>query len=84
MQILAHHATAHQAGREEIQPVERCMMSIKQKGTVLVFKQGVTEAEIFRALLDAREILDPHYHRQGQPRIATFDPDDGMPVWYVP
>ena len=50
----------------------------KQVGAVLVFKEGVSEKEAALALQKIKELL------AGPPQIASFNPDWGGPVWYVP
>lgn len=53
-------------------------MSEEKVGTVLTFKNGVTEEEAAIALEKLYDILDY------EPRIHSFDPKWGGPVWYVP
>lgn len=67
---------------------------MKQFGTVLVFRQGVSRAEAENALIRLRGILDPAYlphvatNETPEDRIAasvqSFNPDHGGPVWYIP
>ena len=49
-----------------------------RSGTVLVFKEGVTEEQARKALEKLKALLDY------TPRINTFDPEWGGPVWYIP
>ena len=51
-----------------------------QKGTVLVFKSGVTQEEIDEALAKISDVLD---HTDGQ-TIHEFEPKFEGPVWYCP
>ncbi|GAG34756.1 unnamed protein product [marine sediment metagenome] len=47
-------------------------------GAVLVFKEGVNEEDAAKALEKLKALLDH------TPRVNTFDPEWGGPVWYVP
>lgn len=67
---------------------------MKQFGTVLVFKEGVTKDEIQTALGKLSPMLDkcwlpenPGLARAGITvgyRLHEFDPQRGGPVWYIP
>lgn len=54
------------------------MSDPKQAGAVLVFKPGVTPEEAAKALKALEALLEY------TPRVNTFNPDWGGPVWYVP
>jgi hypothetical protein len=47
-------------------------------GAVIVFRDGTTEKQATDALKKLKDVLDY------QPRIQSFDPNYGGPVWYVP
>lgn len=52
-------------------------------GAVVVFKPGTTREEAERVL--AALPYDPTYvFPQGPPKVQTFDPEIGGPVWYIP
>jgi hypothetical protein len=50
----------------------------EQAGVLLVFKEGVSAEEAQKALEALRALLDY------QPRVQTFNPDWGYPVFYIP
>ncbi len=56
----------------------------KRLGTVLVFKAGVTRAEVDAALAKLASVIDPDYYIAKKPPVNEFNPDHGGPVWYVP
>lgn len=51
---------------------------MKHHGTVLVFKPGLTQAEIKEALSSIKEVL------ASDVRIQSFDDEYGWPVFYIP
>lgn len=55
---------------------------VKQLGTLLVFRPGVTKEQVREALKGLEPLLDTDHC--GRPQIRSFDPNDGHPVWYVP
>jgi hypothetical protein len=58
---------------------------MRQKGVVLVFRPGTSEAEIRQRLYLLRNILDPSCWADVGPTIHTFDRErEGSPVWYIP
>ncbi len=65
---------------------------MKRYGTVLVFKQEVSEEEIREALdkivdvLDDGYWLDPGQNLGGTVpfRLEEFDGEEGGPVWHIP
>ena len=50
----------------------------EQVGAVLIFKTGVDEHEATAALEKLADVL------QYEPRVNTFNPRWGGPVWYIP
>jgi hypothetical protein len=60
---------------------------MKQKGVVLVFRPGTSDAEIRQRLYLLRNMLDSCTFgaTTDGPAIHTFDKErDGIPVWYIP
>lgn len=56
----------------------------EQAGTVLVFKPGVTQEQAEKRLKALSDILDGDYYVGSKPRVETFNPEWGGPVWYIP
>jgi hypothetical protein len=58
---------------------------VKQLGTILVFRPGVTKEQAREALKALEPLLARDYFGgDGRPPIQSFDPECGGPVWYVP
>lgn len=60
---------------------------MKQYGTVLVFKPGLSKEEIEKRLRELNDIIDndgPASTLSGKPDVHSFDSSWGGPVWYVP
>jgi len=63
-------------------------------GTVLVFKDGVSQAQAQKAVAALVDVLDPKYFVQFDPvkgkyvsrpaPVHAFNPEAGGPVWYIP
>jgi hypothetical protein len=57
----------------------------KQLGAVLVFRPGTTREQAREALASIRQVIDWDYYGGALgPKLWTFDPEHGGPVWYVP
>ena len=66
---------------------------MKRRGSVLVFKRGVTKKQAEVALRKIQDVLQENYHikydRCDKPVrcsfvVNEFDERDGGPVWYIP
>lgn len=59
-------------------------MAVKRLGTVLAFKEGVSETEAKEALEKLAPLLEPMYIGGEGYHLSKFDPDFGWPVFYIP
>ncbi len=60
-------------------------------GTVIVFKEGVTEGEAAEILMSIQDKIEIHCfpkttntYRAAREMVRTFDDEYGGPVWYIP